>query len=156
MDEESGLHYNRLRCYDPGVGRFISQDPVGLLGGVNNYQYAPNPVSWIDPYGLTPKDCGGKGATGKSYSDLQPMNEDYLGEELGYAKAWKPFDAEVEYLSASERPKHEVFVKGNKLVDSSGVPLDSGAAQNGKFKFSRGADACGWSGVDPQQKEWAL
>ncbi|WP_226858554.1 RHS repeat domain-containing protein [Diaphorobacter aerolatus] len=31
-DEETGLHYNRFRYYDPGVGRFVSQDPIGLLG----------------------------------------------------------------------------------------------------------------------------
>ncbi len=55
-DEETGLHYNRFRYYDPECGRFISQDPIGLLGGVNNYQYAPNPVSWVDPFGLTCKE----------------------------------------------------------------------------------------------------
>ena len=53
FDAETGLHYNRFRYYDPDCGRFISQDPIGLLGGVNNYQYAPNPVAWIDPLGLT-------------------------------------------------------------------------------------------------------
>jgi RHS repeat-associated protein len=51
-DVETGLHYNRFRYYDPEVGRFIHQDPIGLLGGVNLYQYAPNPISWIDPDGL--------------------------------------------------------------------------------------------------------
>jgi RHS repeat-associated protein len=29
FDEETGLHYNRFRYYDPGVGRFVSQDPLG-------------------------------------------------------------------------------------------------------------------------------
>ena len=51
-DIETGLHYNRFRYYDPDVGRFISQDPIGLEGGNNLYQYAPNPVVWIDPLGL--------------------------------------------------------------------------------------------------------
>ncbi|WP_130910191.1 RHS repeat-associated core domain-containing protein [Pseudomonas sp. Sample_9] len=51
-DHETGLHYNRYRYYDPEVGRFISQDPIGLAGGLNVYQYAPNPVQWIDPLGL--------------------------------------------------------------------------------------------------------
>ncbi|UHM92582.1 RHS repeat-associated core domain-containing protein [Rahnella victoriana] len=32
-DEESGLHYNRHRYYDPTLGRYITQDPIGLLGG---------------------------------------------------------------------------------------------------------------------------
>ena len=52
FDGETGLHYNRFRYYDPDCGRFVSQDPIGLLGGVNNYQYAPNPVGWVDPLGL--------------------------------------------------------------------------------------------------------
>ncbi len=60
FDEESGLHYNRHRYYNPSSGQFITQDPIGLLGGLNNYQYAPNPTGWVDPLGLTAKegDCG--------------------------------------------------------------------------------------------------
>jgi RHS repeat-associated protein len=53
FDEETGLHYNRYRYYDPGVGRFVSQDPIGLRGGGNLFAYAPNPMGWIDPIGLT-------------------------------------------------------------------------------------------------------
>lgn len=52
FDSETGLHYNRFRYYDPGPGRFLSQDPMGLHGGVNLFQYAPNPITWIDPLGL--------------------------------------------------------------------------------------------------------
>ncbi|QLI83208.1 RHS domain-containing protein [Chitinibacter fontanus] len=55
FDAESGLHYNRHRYYDPEIGRFISSDPIGLLGGLNTHAYAPNPVEWIDPLGLVKK-----------------------------------------------------------------------------------------------------
>ncbi|WP_082340882.1 RHS repeat-associated core domain-containing protein [Pseudomonas sp. MIACH] len=55
LDREIGLHYNTFRFYDPDVGRFTTPDPIGLLGGVNFYQYSPNPISWIDPWGLTPE-----------------------------------------------------------------------------------------------------
>jgi type VI secretion system secreted protein VgrG len=51
-DEETGFYYNRYRFYDPAVGRYISQDPIGLAGGVNLYEYAGNPVDYIDPFGL--------------------------------------------------------------------------------------------------------
>ena len=51
-DGETGLHYNRFRYYDSDVGMFISRDPIGLLGGNNVFQYAPNPIGWIDPWGL--------------------------------------------------------------------------------------------------------
>ncbi|MCG3761997.1 type IV secretion protein Rhs [Vibrio cincinnatiensis] len=55
-DAETGLHYNLARYYDPRTGRFIQPDPIGLLGGLNHYQYAPNPVMWIDPTGLCAKE----------------------------------------------------------------------------------------------------
>ena len=49
---ETGLHYNLMRYYEPEAGRFVNQDPIGLLGGENLYQFAPNMQSWIDPLGL--------------------------------------------------------------------------------------------------------
>ena len=36
-----------------GCGRFTQPDPIGLLGGLNLYQYAPNGLTWIDPWGLS-------------------------------------------------------------------------------------------------------
>ncbi len=52
FDDETGLHYNLFRYYAPECGRFVSQDPIGLRGGLNLYAYAPNPLTWIDPLGL--------------------------------------------------------------------------------------------------------
>ncbi|VTQ53355.1 Cell wall-associated polypeptide CWBP200 [Campylobacter jejuni] len=52
-DEESGLHYNRHRYYDPTLGRYITQDPIGLLGGWNLYRYTSNPLQGVDPLGLS-------------------------------------------------------------------------------------------------------
>ncbi|WP_285354601.1 RHS repeat-associated core domain-containing protein [Pseudomonas sp. lyk4-R2A-10] len=53
FDDESGLHYNRHRYYDPDVGRYLTPDPVKLAGGLNQYRYVPNPTGWVDPLGLT-------------------------------------------------------------------------------------------------------
>ncbi|EJL68413.1 RHS repeat-associated core domain protein containing protein, partial [Variovorax sp. CF313] len=59
FDDETGLHYNRYRYYDPVSGRFVSSDPIGRAGGLNFHQYTPNPIEWVDPLGLagrkTPK-----------------------------------------------------------------------------------------------------
>ena len=52
FDRETALHYNTFRYYDPELGRFVTQDPVGLFGGDNLYQYAKNTQSWIDSLGL--------------------------------------------------------------------------------------------------------
>ncbi|EET2843194.1 RHS repeat protein [Escherichia coli] len=65
-DEESGLYYNRHRYYDPLQGRYITQDPIGLKGGWNFYQYPLNLVQYIDSMGLASKyghlNNGGYGA----------------------------------------------------------------------------------------------
>ena len=48
-----GYVYMRNRWYDPQTGRFLSQDPIGLAGGVNLYAYAGNnPTTYADPFGL--------------------------------------------------------------------------------------------------------
>ncbi|HCX4597817.1 TPA: RHS repeat protein [Escherichia coli] len=51
-DEESGLYYNRHRYYDPLQGRYITQDPIGLKGGINLYTYPLAPIRYTDPLGL--------------------------------------------------------------------------------------------------------
>jgi len=56
-DNQTNLHYNRFRYYDPEAGRFLSPDPLGLGQGLNEYRYAPNPINWCDPLGL---ECGNK------------------------------------------------------------------------------------------------
>ena len=52
FDEETGLHYNLMRYYEPEAGRFVNQDPIGLLGGSNLYRFAPNAQGWTDPSGF--------------------------------------------------------------------------------------------------------
>lgn len=68
FDEESGLHYNRHRYYDPSSARFISVDPIKLAGGFNLYRYGSNPIGWIDPLGL----CPGKAIVRQSRSEYGP------------------------------------------------------------------------------------
>lgn len=56
-DKETGLAYNRFRYYDPEVGNYISQDPIGLAG--NNptlYGYVADPTQYLDPFGLNLTD----------------------------------------------------------------------------------------------------
>ncbi len=51
-DKETGLHYNRYRYYEPYSARYVSKDPIGLFGGLNNSAYVSDPNQWIDPMGL--------------------------------------------------------------------------------------------------------
>ncbi|MFH1146935.1 MAG: RHS repeat-associated core domain-containing protein, partial [Pseudomonadota bacterium] len=58
-DQETGLHYNWHRDYDPKVGRYIETDPIGQRGGLNLYRYAKNnPLLFLDAKGLSPLDFG--------------------------------------------------------------------------------------------------
>jgi RHS repeat-associated protein len=53
LDEEAGLYYYRARYYDPETGRFLQQDPLGYVDGLNLYVYCGNnPVNFIDPFGM--------------------------------------------------------------------------------------------------------
>jgi RHS repeat-associated protein len=54
-DQETGLHYNYHRYYDPKLGRYLRADPIGPDDGINLYAYAPNsPINYIDQSGLFP------------------------------------------------------------------------------------------------------
>ena len=52
FDQETGLYYNYFRTYDPGTGRYVESDSIGLEGGNNTYLYGNgNPVKFVDSDG---------------------------------------------------------------------------------------------------------
>ncbi|MEN9657355.1 MAG: hypothetical protein RL571_820 [Pseudomonadota bacterium] len=106
FDSESGLHYNRYRYYDPEIGRFISSDPIGLMGGFNTHAYAPNPTGWVDPFGLSsskcPCDCdrilaemNAKGRQSGQYNQVDPDSHHIIQNAAmqdlpGYSRSTAP------------------------------------------------------------------
>jgi RHS repeat-associated protein len=66
FDTETGLYFYRARYYDPKAGRFITRDPIGFDGGINQYAYVGNnPVNWGDARGFTKNKP-------PNYPDLNP------------------------------------------------------------------------------------
>ncbi|MDH5857375.1 RHS repeat-associated core domain-containing protein [Lampropedia aestuarii] len=96
-DQETGLHYNRFRYYDPDCGRYLSQDPIGLYGGYNLYHYAPNPTEWVDPLGLDKK---------KKCYDIVPYRPTIPGLENhhGVMDVWATHNIEGYKSRASHNP----------------------------------------------------
>lgn len=103
FDQETGLHYNFQRYYDPDTGRFISKDPIGLAGGLNEYQYVASPLFWIDPTGLTgtyimsggkKRNYVGKGPKARSQASRRArmkgcpkvalVHKDFKDDEMGF------------------------------------------------------------------------
>ena len=78
IDEETGLHYNLFRYYDPHIGRFTQQDPIGLAGGNNLYRFEGTVQNQVDPFGLDTYMCTrGLGKPSGSWSPIV-FNHTYL------------------------------------------------------------------------------
>jgi RHS repeat-associated protein len=88
-DVETGLHFNTFRFYDPDIGRFTSTDPIGLEGGHNLFQYAPNPVGWVDPLGLETRPNNGK--YNISHDHTVPAANRYSSDAVQFRGANKEF-----------------------------------------------------------------
>ncbi len=79
-NDGTGLTYYRYRYYNSALGRFISEDPIGLRGGVNYFRYAANnPLLYRDPLGLT---NWGKVGTG-TLAGLQGLGTFGFGVAVG-------------------------------------------------------------------------
>ena len=64
--EDASEHYNYFRDYDPGIGRYVESDLIGLRGGLNTYGYVrQTPLTRLDPFGLFSigKSCCGQNTT---------------------------------------------------------------------------------------------
>jgi RHS repeat-associated protein len=80
-NDGTGLYYYRARYFSPSLQRFVSEDPIGLLGGINLYAYAGNnPISFNDPYGLKPQDPPEGGGDAK---DLVKALRELIDEAKG-------------------------------------------------------------------------
>ncbi len=91
FDEETGLHYNRFRYYDPEGGSYISADPLGMASGHTAYGYVSDPLNSFDPFGLN--ECGTELKKG------EPLPDDAVVHRIGGGDAanlaLKPAEAKL-------------------------------------------------------------
>jgi RHS repeat-associated protein len=127
FDEETGLHYNRYRYFDPSSGSFISQDPIGLVGGINPYRFAPNTLGWIDPLGL---------ACGDAVRDLPSLKGKSVGKIEEILK-----DAGFVRTNPAN-PRNQRWVYKDRNIDKSEVQVHAyGNTNTGPYKAGNNAHA---------------
>ncbi|WP_217602150.1 RHS repeat-associated core domain-containing protein [Chitinophaga sp. GbtcB8] len=120
-DEETGLHYNRFRYYDPERGGYISQDPIKLYSNtLNLYGYVHDPLSWMDPFGLI-------GFLTGLAKDISDSGDHFFSQKLrtvavGQDADGKLFAASSNGLDAGQRAK--AIELGVTPLNSSTVMVD--------------------------------
>ena len=133
LDRETGLHYNLFRYYDADSMHFISPDPIGLAGGLNLYAYAPDPVNWADPLGLTACRTGSMKQTARSMSFVDWIKAKARGGNnthvyLGY-KDGKPVYVGISTNVKTRSLQHESG-RFDRLVPITDEPLNRGQARS--------------------------
>ena len=79
VDEETGLHYNWHRYYDSEIGRYVTEDPIGFVGGYPNlYLYSTSdPINHYDPKGLSSQATNSKNKS-MNYEDIWNQISSFL------------------------------------------------------------------------------
>jgi len=146
FDEETGLHYNYHRYYDPATGRYITSDPIGLKGGLNTYGYVrSNPLNLWDPYGLELK-------SGKGGLITKTPEGKYQCENPGVNKFTDDLIKSMNKLCKSNHYYCEVFDKliGNTKYLNEYHPFEEGPKVNPptSHTMDKDGDRSTPSGVD--------
>ncbi|MCU9588894.1 RHS repeat-associated core domain-containing protein [Proteus mirabilis] len=127
FDKETGLHYNTFRYYAPDLGRFTQQDPIGLAGGINLYAYAPNPLTWVDPWGWAEFDVD-------SYENLRAavkggntgLDAHHSGQKAIMADLVSGYDPKTAPAILVSKSGHTVSKEGVGIVSRSKINSSTG------------------------------
>jgi RHS repeat-associated protein len=152
LSQNSTPSYYRARYYDPAAGRFGSEDPAYILGGINAYAYVENdPADFRDPFGLQKCNC----EVPLHPDGVDPSKNIQDAEENGYpwwfnhVKKWNgPWD--YKNYNGQPHPEYDDFGNFNYGATGAamGVPLNL---------LLRGAGAAKWRrypGNDPFGRPW--
>jgi RHS repeat-associated protein len=130
VDEETGLFYNRARYYSPELGRYVSQDPLRLSGGLSLYGYVDDPTRQMDPLGLM--KCGGAAGGSKGNYDkalgqglyvlIQKVNGQSIVKYIGRGDA--PARGIVHAADAIKGKYTQVILRENNLTKAEAKNLE--------------------------------
>jgi len=117
FDEETGLHYNRHRYYDPHIGQFVTPDPLGLWAGDNLFRFASNPFAWVDPLGLK---CT------NAWNEFQQNSRGHFPTRAAAAASYNRMKA-VQAMTRGSRPDVSDYLP-QSLIDEHLAKFDGGGA----------------------------
>ncbi|MDO5681140.1 MAG: RHS repeat-associated core domain-containing protein [Pelistega sp.] len=130
------MHYNTFRYFDPSLGRFTQPDPIGLAGGWNLYQYAPNPLSWVDPWGWSCARLHGNSHKSKKVNHVYMIRNKRTGEIYKYGISGgkvrldgKSYRAEKQVRSLNLKTNttdYESVIVRNKLTRAKAIKVEQG------------------------------
>ncbi|MEB6677411.1 RHS repeat-associated core domain-containing protein [Acinetobacter haemolyticus] len=128
-DQETGLHYNRYRYYEPHSARYMSKDPIGLNGGMNTSAYVSDPTQWVDPMGLQDK-----------YANNKKLNDAVWARHVAAQK--RELDATIANKERIDKAARERLAqlkeKPQPLTDK--YSRTNGTVVTGSFKLGVGGD----------------
>ncbi|MEV8032784.1 DUF6531 domain-containing protein [Streptomyces sp. NPDC086182] len=104
-DPETALHYNYQRHYDPETGQYVSLDPLGLAPGPNPRGYVQNPLTAVDPFGLSP-------ACENAARDAARRRADQEQARPGASKQTRPTSAAGLSVPGHDAPFSGASIKG--------------------------------------------
>lgn len=130
--------YYRARYYDPKIGRFISEDPIGFSAGdVNLYAYVSNdPATWTDPWGLCPACAIGR---------IPP----WINRMLPYNRSWAPKPPRGQPPAPPRPPAPAPPTWNQRWLDNAFKPL-----QDALDKFQKGGGKEHWDDANPNTPGW--
>jgi len=149
LDRETGLHYNLFRYYDPQCGRFTQPDPIGLAGGLNQYTYVKNPLTWVDPQGLV----------GCRLTKVDAVDHDYLLrlKRSEYPQTFGHINDAIENGHPNIVTIQRASAKSNRVLSLKGVKTKAGLDRDEwpMAMFREGGSGASIRYIDPSDNRGA-